>query len=177
MEEILLKILEWLLAGGLGSAILWLTSGRVRRAETKQREQTAYEQMRQEQMAAFKEVQGECNRLFLEVNKLNQEVTNLHKENGKLQQTNENLEQAIDQLTRAVELVNDCIHRGNCPVIKRMPQLGSRNGNERGRMHGRDRPQRDARTGGGDEPAPAGGHDAAGDVEEPDVDSGEPGDG
>lgn len=46
MEEILLKILEWLLAGGLGSAILWLTSGRVRRAETKQREQTAYEQLR-----------------------------------------------------------------------------------------------------------------------------------
>ena len=170
MEDIQLRILDWLLAGGLSSVLAWLMSKRVRRAETKRREQNAYEQMRQELLTALKEVQGECSRLFQEVNKLN-------KENGKLQQTNENLEQAIDQLTRAVELVNDCIHRGNCPVIKRMPQLGSRGGNERGRLHGRDRPQRDARTGVRDEPASAGEHDETGDVSEPDVDGSDTGDG
>lgn len=131
MEEISIRIIDWLLGGGVGGVLLWFISGKVRRAEIKQREQSAYEQMRQELQAALRGLHEECSRLYQEVNVLNQEVINLNNKNGKLQHT-------IDKLTEAVELANDCGHRNVCPIVQRVSQLGR----DRNATRGRDRHDR-----------------------------------
>lgn len=111
-----MRVIEWLLSGGVGSLIVWICSRRVRKAESAQREQTAYEQIRQEMAMALKDVTGECSRLYVEITTL--------------QRDNANLRQSIDSLTQAIQLINGCRHYDECPVLRRLPQFASRHGGE-----------------------------------------------
>ena len=153
-----LTILQWLLGGGIGGTLVWFATRKARKAETEQREQTAWEAMRQELTGALQSVQEECARLYVE-------VVELRKDNGTLQAT-------VARLERAVRLVNTCIHRSDCPVRRELPDTGAKYQERRGdRNHTGHRGKTDA---GGREEKRGGGGGRGDDTEDPGSESEEP---
>lgn len=97
MLETILRYLEWAVPGGLGAALGWLASSRLRNARV------------------AKEVHDIYKTMYDDVSR---ELQAMRKENEKLYQ-------AVSRLTRAILRANQCRYWSGCPIRDELPDTKS----------------------------------------------------
>ena len=94
MSETILQYLQWAVPSGLGAALMWLLSRRVRRARDAKEVHDAYREMYQDMSISLQELRRE----------------------------NEKLYKAITKLERAVSRATACDYWSDCPIRSELPE-------------------------------------------------------
>jgi len=103
MADTIMQILMWAIpSGGIGAAISWFCSKKIRNAKMAKEIHDIYKTM-------YDDVSVLVIKLQKENEKLNTKVDELSKEN-------ERTRRSLNRLCRAIEAIQLCSHRSSCPV-------------------------------------------------------------